>query len=269
MKMNKETPKTDRSDPESEEPKKGFGVQSVEVGMHLLKVLMEFGRPAMLKELAEAADMSAQKAHRYLVSLQRSGMVEQDVAGGRYGLGEFALNVGLTALSQLNIVRIAGDAVAELRNRTDQSCLLAVWGSHGPTIVRMSEGSRPLVTTARVGVVLSMINSATGRVFAAFLPKDTADEFLAPELPLEDRESYNALLADVRIRGISRTEGEEQATINALAAPLFDHFGNIAGALTLLGQEKHFNVDWDGPLTRELLAVSKSVSNRLGYNENG
>ena len=266
--MDKETP-IETPDENASEPKKGFGVQSVEVGMHLLKVLMEIGRPAMLKELAEAADMSAQKAHRYLVSLQRSGMVEQDAAGGRYGLGEFALNIGLTALSQLNVVRIAGDAVAELRNRTDQSCLLAVWGSHGPTIVRMSEGSRPLVTTARVGVVLSMVNSASGRVFAAFLPRETADEFLAPELPEEDRESYNTLLADVRIRGISRTEGEEQATINALAAPLFDHFGNIAGALTLLGPEKHFNVDWDGPLARELLAVSKSVSNRLGYSEHG
>ena len=251
------------------EPKKGFGVQSIEVGMHLLKVLMEFGRPVMLKELAEASGMSAQKAHRYLVSLQRSGMVEQDAAGGRYGLGEFALNVGLAALSQLNVVRIASDAVTELRNRTDQSCLLAVWGSHGPTIVRMSVGSRTLVTTARVGVVLSMVNSATGRVFAAFLPRETAETFVSVELPQEDRDSYDALLADVRIRGISRTEGEEQATINALSAPLFDHFGNIVGALTLMGPEKHFKVDWDGPLARELEAVSKSVSNRLGYSDNG
>ncbi|MBO33041.1 MAG: IclR family transcriptional regulator [Rhodospirillaceae bacterium] len=267
VKMDQESPKKAIND--DGEAKKGFGVQSIEVGMHLLKVLMEFGRPVMLKELAEAAGMSAQKAHRYLVSLQRSGMVEQDAAGRRYGLGEFALNVGLAALSQLNVVRIAGDAVAELRNRTDQSCLLAVWGSHGPTIVRMSEGSRPLVTTARVGVVLSMVNSATGRAFAAFLPRETADEFVAAELPPEDNESFSALLADVRIRSISRTEGEEQATINALSAPLFDHFGNIVGALTLLGPEKHFNVDWEGPLARELQAVAKSVSNRLGYNETG
>ena len=237
--------------------------------MHLLKVLMEFGRPVMLKELAEAADMSAQKAHRYLVSLQRSGMVEQDAAGGRYGLGEFALNVGLGALSQLNVVRIASEAVAELRNRTDQSCLLAVWGSHGPTIVRMSEGSKPLVTTARVGVVLSIVNSATGRVFAAYLPRETTGEFLAAELPDGDRNIYLAHLADVRIRGMAMSEGEEQATINAFSAPLFDHFGTIVGAITLLGPEKTFNTDWDGPLARELLAVSKSVSNRLGYSENG
>jgi len=247
------------------QPKRGFGVQSVEVGMHLLKVLMDLGRPVMLKELAAAAGMSAQKAHRYLVSLVRCGMVEQSMPGGRYGLGEFALNVGLAALSQLNVVRIASDAVTELRDRTDQSCLLAVWGSHGPTIVRMSEGSRPLVTSARVGVVLSMVNSATGRVFAAYLPRDTTREILEPELDDVDRGHFTELLADARIRGISSTEGEEQATINAISAPLFDHLGGIVGALTLLGAEKHFDVAWDGSLARELIAVSRSVSNRLGY----
>ncbi len=248
-----------------DQPKRVFGVQSVEVGMHLLKMLMEFGRPAALKELADAAEISAQKAHRYLVSLLRCGMVEQSGSGGPYRLGEFALNIGLASLAQLNVVRIAGEAVADLRNRTDQSCLLAVWGNHGPTIVRMSEGSRSLITTARVGVVLSMVDSATGRVFSAFLPRERTTELLASELRQEDRERFEGILADVRIRGISSTEGEEQATINALSAPLFDSQGDIAGALTLLGPERHFNVAWDGHLARELVAVSKSISHRLGH----
>ncbi len=246
-------------------PKRGFGVQSVEVCMHLLNTLMEFGRPVSLKELAQAADISAQKAHRYLVSLLRCNMVEQDTPGGQYRLGEFALNVGLSALSQLDVVQIAGDTVLELRNRTGQSCLLAVWGNHGPTIVRMSEGPRPLITTARVGVVLSMSDSATGRVFSAFLPKDKTSQFLESQLNDEDRGKFDTLVADVRSRGLSRTRGREQATINAISAPIFDSQGDVAAALTLLGSETHFNVKWEGLAARELLAKSKSVSSRLGY----
>jgi DNA-binding IclR family transcriptional regulator len=257
----------DPSDNSSGQPKRGFGVQSVEVCMHLLNTLMEFGRPVSLKELAQAADISAQKAHRYLVSLLRFDMVEQNAPGGQYRLGEFALNVGLMALSQLDVVRIAGDTVSELRDRTDQSCLLAVWGNHGPTIVRMSEGPRPMITTARVGVVLSMSESATGRVFSAFFPKEKTRQFLASQLREEDQEQFDSLLADVRIRGLSRTKGKEQATINAISAPIFDSQGDVVGALTLLGSDTHFNVDWEGPAARELLARSKSVSSRLGYRE--
>ncbi len=249
----------------NDEPKRGSGVQSVDVCLHLLQTLMEFGRPVSLKELAHAADISAQKAHRYLVSLLRRNMVEQDSPGGHYALGEFALNVGLSALSQLDVLRIAGDTVSELRNYTGQSCLLAVWGNYGPTIVRLSESPHRMLTTARVGVVLSLPDSATGRVFAAFLPKEKTNRFLESQLSSKDRNQFDALLADVRIRGLSRTIGKEQAMINAISAPLFDSQGDLAGALTLLGSEKHFTVDWDGPAARELLAKSKSVSNRMGY----
>ena len=51
------------------------GIQSVEVGYALLDVLAHSPGPMMLRDLAAAAHMSAAKAHRYLVSFQRLGLV--------------------------------------------------------------------------------------------------------------------------------------------------------------------------------------------------
>ncbi|MCE1187338.1 MAG: helix-turn-helix domain-containing protein [Rhodocyclales bacterium] len=70
------------------------GVQSLEVGMDLLKVMVRGQRSMMLKDIAAAAGMPASKAHRYLVSLIRAGLVEQDPLSSRYHLGPFALNLG-------------------------------------------------------------------------------------------------------------------------------------------------------------------------------
>ena len=56
-----------------EEPKSSRGVQSLEIGIDVLKVLVESGSALMLKEIAAAADMLPSKVHRYLVSLVRSG----------------------------------------------------------------------------------------------------------------------------------------------------------------------------------------------------
>jgi DNA-binding IclR family transcriptional regulator len=50
--------------------KERAGIQSVEVGFGLLQVLGEAQGPLMLRDLARAANMSAAKAHRYLVSFQ-------------------------------------------------------------------------------------------------------------------------------------------------------------------------------------------------------
>ena len=77
------------------------GVQSLEVGMSLLKAMVAGQQAMMLKDIAAAADMPASKAHRYLVSLIRSGLVEQDPLSSRYTLGPFALNLGLVALGYI------------------------------------------------------------------------------------------------------------------------------------------------------------------------
>jgi len=78
--------------------KERAGIQSVEVGFGLLQALGEAAGPLMLRDLARAANMSAAKAHRYLVSFQRLQLVVQDAATTRYDLGPAALKLGLAAL---------------------------------------------------------------------------------------------------------------------------------------------------------------------------
>ena len=63
------------------------GIQSVEVGGRLLLALVHEGRPMALKDLAQAAGMAPAKAHPYLVSFGKLGLIAQDESSGRYGLG--------------------------------------------------------------------------------------------------------------------------------------------------------------------------------------
>ena len=74
------------------------GIQSVEVGFELLEALSQAPGALMLRDLAAAAGMSAAKAHRYLVSFQRMGLVVQDPVSTRYDLGPAALRIGLASL---------------------------------------------------------------------------------------------------------------------------------------------------------------------------
>ena len=78
--------------------KERAGIQSVEVGFLLLEGLTRSRGPLMLKDLAASAGMSAAKAHRYLVSFQRLGLVVQDSRTAHYDLGPAALKLGLASL---------------------------------------------------------------------------------------------------------------------------------------------------------------------------
>jgi DNA-binding IclR family transcriptional regulator len=244
--------------------KSKFGVQSVEIGLYVLEVLAQSYQPMMLRDLAIKLRMPPAKAHRYLVSLIRAGVVEQDGAGGRYGLGPLALTVGLSALNQLDIMRITGDAIAELRDRIDHIVLLAIWGAAGPTVIRWEECRRPVAVNVRVGSILQTLDSATGLVFAAYLPRHVTAARIADELGARTQDEVEKLLADVRARGMSRVRGHQLASVNALSAPVFDHSGNIVAAITALGPERIINVDWDGNIARELRSTTRQISARLG-----
>ena len=87
--------------------KKSRGIQSIEVGGELLRALARSGEPMMLRDLAREAGMAPAKAHPYLVSFSRIGLIEQAQTTGRYEIGALALELGLVNLRRLSPVRIA------------------------------------------------------------------------------------------------------------------------------------------------------------------
>ena len=54
--------------------------------------------PCHLRELAKAADMAPGKAHPYLVSFAKLGLVTQEASTGYYWLGPTAMQLGLVTL---------------------------------------------------------------------------------------------------------------------------------------------------------------------------
>lgn len=254
--------------------RKSRGIQSIEVGGELLRALARSGEPMMLRDLAREAGMSPAKAHPYLVSFSRIGLIEQDEATGRYEIGALARELGLISLRRLSAVRIATPKIAALASAIDHAVSLAVWGTHGPTVVRLEEPSHPVHIVMRVGSVMALLETATGRAFAAFLPPKTVNTALdsgldhlgvgynpkrAPKSP-----DVAEMLAEVRRHGLARAIGDPLPGVNAFAAPVFDHAGHVALVITAMGPEGSFDARWDSPIATALRDCAADISRRLG-----
>ena len=107
------------------------GIQSIEVGVPLLRVLADHGAPMMLRDLARQAGMPAAKAHRYLVSFVRTGFVVQEAHSGRYDLGPFALELGLASIARLDPVRVATPVLEALAEETGETVALRLENPDG------------------------------------------------------------------------------------------------------------------------------------------
>ena len=253
------------------------GIQSIEVGARLLRALAANGRSMMLRDLAQNAAMPAAKAHRYLVSFMRMGLVEQDANTGRYDLGEFSLELGLASLARIDAVRLATPILDELSERVGETVALAMWGNHGATCVRWIEAGGPVTVTLRAGVVLPLTSSATGLAFAAFYRSPYMTKQIDAELRAAAKDTRTALgaltrrfdqqLDEIRRRGIARASGSLTPGINGFSAPVFDHRGRMTASITSLGTMGHFAMDWDSELATNIKDAAAALSKRLGCGE--
>ncbi|MCG5074342.1 IclR family transcriptional regulator [Paraburkholderia tagetis] len=148
------------------------GIQSVEVGARLLRVLADARVPLAPSDLAAGADIASSQAHAYLVSLTRLGLIKRDALSGRYEAGPLALRLGLLHLAQEPALREAVPRAAALAQAHNCSIALCIAGPQGPTIVRYEHASLPLHVNLHVGTVMSLPATSTGRVFCAFLDDD-------------------------------------------------------------------------------------------------
>ena len=255
--------------------KERAGIQSVEVGYTLLDALARAQGPLLLRDLAAAAGMSAAKAHRYLVSFQRLQLVVQDDASTRYDLGPASLKLGLASLSRLDAVKLARRRVAQMIEQVGHTVALAVWGNHGPTIVHWEETPQAVTVNLRLGDVMPLLSSATGRCFAAFVSKDAIAPMLKDEIVRAQRQGRKdvpatladarALLAEVRERGVARVVDTLLPGIVGFCAPVFDADGHIALGVVALGPTGTFDASWGGAVDKPLRAFARQLSSDLGY----
>jgi DNA-binding IclR family transcriptional regulator len=247
------------------------GIQSIEVGGALLRALAHHGRPLPLKELAQLSGMAPAKAHPYLVSFGKLGLIEQDGASGHYGLGPLALQLGLISLQQFDPVALATPVIEQLAAGCGHTLALAVWGNRGATIVRIALPPSAVVVSMRHGTVMSLRATASGRLFAALLPRAQVLPVLRAEGGAEpgQRTGFDAALAAeleaVRASGISIVQDRSLAGISAMATPVFDDGGRLVLALTAIGTTAAMDLQPGGALAQRLQAAAAGLSARLGW----
>lgn len=210
-------------------------IQSIQLGFRIVDVVIAGGGPMTLSAIARAVDMAPGKATLYLNSFCAVGLLLKDEAL-RYRLGPYAVELGLAALNDLDVLAIAREEMGRLRTAGVLAAYLSVWGNQGPVIVAKDDKHPMLSMTIRLGHVLPLLTSATGHVYLAYLP----EELTAP-LVLSEKQHTPfdaAAIAKVRKAGFASLRGHLNTGVIAIGAPIFDRDHSLAGVLTVLSAKQ-------------------------------
>ena len=252
-----------------EEETKSQGIQSIEVGIDMLKKMAEAGKPLSITEIAILCDTSKSKLHRYLTSFVRTGMVEKNT-DAKYTLGTEIIRLGLKASQKLNITEIAAPHLKHVKEALNETVALALWGENGPFFVSWEESNGPVNIGVKVGSQVSVTKSAAGLVFAAFLPEDEIEQTVNKELFQFsiDSEEFQNTIEFVKKNGYAFVKGTTIAGISGIAAPIFDRSSKLIATLTIVGFEGSLNTSESSEAVRILIERSTMISEFLGWNSN-
>jgi DNA-binding IclR family transcriptional regulator len=252
------------------------GIQSLEVGLMLFQELHRLQRPATLSELAKRAAMPPSKAHRYCVSLIRTGLMQQD-GRGLYAVGPLFYQLAQPQAERDHARRLALAALPRLVKETGETAFLSAWGRTGPVVLHVEEAPKPFAVRPTSRGDMPLHNSATGRVFAAFLDPAKRDELIEAELKAlkqelklsaadiaERRRVVARHLADVRRHGLARTTGERIAGIKSFSGPIFNRDGEVVLAISSHGLAATFPSAWDGAVATALRHTVTELTRQIG-----
>lgn len=254
-------------DPQSPAGGRPQKVQSAEVGVGILKALAELAPSTSLSRLAEYVGMPASKVHRYLQALVDSGFAEQNPLNNHYGLGRSALQVGLAALSQLDVLKIAAPQLANLRDELNETCFLAVWGNKGPTVVYLEKSLGAVTLVTQIGSVLPLLTSSTGLVFDSFSSASETALLRNVESALLDAaqlQEVDAHIKEIRSTGVHQIEGMLMTGVNAVSSPVFTLGNTLAGVVTVVGSASVLTGEKQMLAARRLWETAQAISERMG-----
>ena len=250
------------------------GIQSIEIGARILRAMEAAAAPMALKDIAAAAKMPASKARFYMVSFLRELILVQDPATNHYSLGPFAIQLGLAGLRQSDMVALAREAMLSLREHTELSVFLSIWGNRGPVIVAKFEGREQSPLGIRVGFTLPLAGSPTGNVFLTYLPASETARVLKFEASgagsrgarTANPSGLSRVRSQILRQGYAMSEGRLNAGFAAIAAPIFSATSELAGTLTVLGTSGSFRpAPKVSKLVGRLLAATRHLSAQLGH----
>ena len=224
------------------------GVQSLEIGLSVLDVLIDHNEPMMLKDIAQAIQMHPAKCHRYLVSLIRKSYARQ-LSDGRYGLGDRVNALGHTGFNQNSILERLTHIANEIKDTLNCGVQIAKWFSEGPIIIQSVEPDSPISIITRIGSRMPLTTSATGQLFASYQPDAVIQPLVIAEWQTGDQadiaekwRNFSQLQAKIRTQGYATVTGDMLMGINAITIPVIvPQSANTAPADSTANNKSSFN----------------------------
>jgi DNA-binding IclR family transcriptional regulator len=249
------------------------GNRILEVGLGVLQAVAGMSAPATITEVARKTGMSLTRASRYMASLTKLRFLTQDEDTGQFELGPSALEIGIAAMARGDTIRIAAESMRALTEETQHASIVCIWSPNGPVVMRWEKGSLALSVHVQEGTHASLVATAAGLIFLAYLDPKDIEPVLDRDLKNWNRNypKQRLLQKDVQAmrntivrHGMARAIGTHNPSLAAISAPIFGANGRLTMSITLVGMQGSIDCGYNSKPAQALKLMAHRLSTRFG-----
>src|SRR5262249_45635139 len=191
---------------------------------------------------------------------------------GKYYLDLAGFPRDHSALSHLDIRRLSLPYLKALHGHTRETVHLLV--RHGLRAVYVEKLESPQLpnTISRIGVSVPLYCTAVGKILLAYLPPEEFARVLRQIEPeyrtahtIRNAEELQKQVERVRRCGYSFDLEENEPHVRCVAAPIWDHSGNVNASLSVSGPAKRMPISRLRELAPVVQEAGVRISRELGY----
>ena len=240
----------------------------------ILDLLGESDNSLSLAEICRHMDLHKSTAHRALMALERTGLIER-APSHRYRLGLKLYDMGNRAVEQIDLRARVHPYLRKLALRVGHTVHLGVL--HRTRVVyidKIEPINRNVCISSRTGTSNPVYSTSLGKAILAFLPPGEAEKTisavqfvaLTPKTLISPEELMNAL-ARVRRRGFSVDDEEMELGTRCVGAPIFDVAQNAVAAVSVSGPASRLTAQCVPLIAEHLMRCCQEISSGLASQE--
>ena len=249
---------------------------TVDLSLYLLEYLVGSRKAVGVTELAKVFETSKPTIYRHIQALVKHGFARQDEETKRYEAGIKLLALSEVLRERFNILGAARNEMSLLREATGQAISLSTLVNDEAITLELLQGRTLVEFGIRPGTKMDFHATAHGKVALAFGPPRLLERHCQAPLQSWTTDTIKSPLALKKsIRTIQKCGWATAANqivggVNALAAPIFDHREEYAGAIAIIGSTSLIaakpKVEFIDLVTHAARQVSRALGSRRSQN---
>ncbi len=269
---------TDPSDTNASDTNGKGDAKGTSVIVNAIAVLRSFTADEPLlgvTEIANRVGLHKSTVSRILATFEQEGLVERDPETRRFRLGLGLIAVAGPLLAELEERRVAYPVLRELTELTGETSALMMWEGNESICVEQIASRHQIKHTTPLGARYKDALSSSVQVFLATEPEERVRSLLLsgvityPGLDETSLEGYLLRLKDDSRRGWAMNYGESSLDEVGVAAPVYDHRGDVVAAVLIPAPRFRVSNERLQVLGESCLAAADKVTARLGGNPHG